>query len=157
MRAQIMNFVDMKADVVRMSYTVQQNRLRKEFQDDMLTDKEISEMLGISEHTVKTIRNPIKINSMDETNEDGDNVWQIAGEYETDQQLFTNIDKELVKKLMRVLSEREREVIHYRYFDIFEHKRQTICLKYKISHEAVRQIEMAALLKMKKYYVRLTN
>ena len=157
MRAQIMNFVDMKADVVRMSYTVQQNRLRKEFQDDMLTDKELSEMLGISEHTVKTIRNPIKINSMDETNEDGDNILQIAGEYQTDEQLFTNIDKELVKKLMRVLSEREREIIHYRYFDIFEHKRQTICLKYKISHEAVRQIEMAALLKMKKYYVRLTN
>ena len=157
MRAQVMHFIDMKGDAIRMSYTIQQNRLRKEFNDEMLTDKELSEMLGLSEFTVKSIRNPIAIHSMDETNEDGDNIYQIAGDYNSDEQMLKNIDKELVNKLLNVLTEREREVIHLRYFDIFEHKRQTICLKYKISHEAVRLIEMNALNKMRKYYAKITN
>jgi DNA-directed RNA polymerase specialized sigma subunit len=157
MRAQIMHFIDMKGDAIRMSYTIQQHKQRKEFENEMLTDKELSELLGISEFSVKTIRNPIKTVSIDETNEDGDNVYQVAGDFKTDEQLFINTDKELVKKLMNVLTDRERDIIHLRYFDIFEHKRQTICKKYKISHEAVRLIEMNALNKMKKHYARLTN
>jgi RNA polymerase sigma-32 factor len=157
MRAQVMHFIDMKGDAIRMSYTIQQNKLRKEFENEMLTDKELSDILGISEFTVKSIRNPLKFVSMDETNEDGDNVYQIAGDFQSDEDMMKSIDKELVDKLMRVLNEREREVIYLRYLDFFEHKRQEICKKYKISHEAVRLIEMSAINKMKKYYARISN
>lgn len=157
MRAQIMNFIDSKGDTIRVTFPIQMNKNRKEFENEMLTDKELAEMLGISEFTVKNIRNPLKTVSLNETNDEGDNIYDVAGDFETDEQLFKNTDKELVKKLMRVLNEREREVIHLRFFDIFEHKRQTICQKYKISHEAVRLIEMSALNKMRKHYARLTN
>lgn len=157
MRAQIMHFIDMLSDPIKTSYTIQQNRLRKEFQDETLTDKEISDMLGISEFTVKSIRNPVKFVSIDETNEDGDIIFDIAGDLETDQQLFINTDKEIVKKLMSNLSERERDIIQLRYFEFFQYNRQTLCVKYKISNEAIRQIEIAALNKMRKQYARLTN
>lgn len=157
MRAQVMHFIDMRGDIVRMSYTVLQNKQRKEFQDEMLTDKELSEMLGISESTVRNIRNPINIFSIDETNEDGETIYQLAGDYVSDDQLFKNIDKKLVSDLLEVLTDREREVIYLRYFDIFEHKRQTICERFKVSHEAIRLIEVNALNKMKKHYARLTN
>jgi len=157
MRAQIMNFIDSKCDTIRVTFPIQMNKNRKEFENEMLTDKELAEMLGISEFTVKHIRNPLQTVSMDLTNEDGDNIYEVAGDYQTDEQLFKNNDKELVNKLMKVLSDREREVIHYRFFDIFEHKRQTICQKYKITHEAVRLIEINALNKMRKQYAKLTN
>jgi RNA polymerase primary sigma factor len=157
MRAQIMNFIDSKGDTIRVTFPIQMNKNKKEFENDMLSDKEISDILGISEYTVKQIRNPLKTVSIDESNSDGDNIYEVAGDYQTDEPLFKKTDKELVKKLMRVLNEREREIINLRYFDIFEHKRQTISQKYKITHEAVRLIEINALNKMRKQYVKITN
>ena len=71
--------------------------------------------------------------------------------------MFKNLDKELVQNLLSCLNDRERDIIYLRYLDLFEHKRQSICQKYKISHESIRLIEKIALNKMKKQYARLTN
>lgn len=157
MRAQIMHFIDMKAEPIKLSYSIQQHKQRKEIQNEMLSDKEVSELLGISEFAVKTIRNPYKIVSTDDTNEDGDNIYQLAGDINTEDIMFKNLDKELVENLLSCLNDRERDIIYLRYLDLFEHKRQSICQKYKISHESIRLIEKIALNKMKKQYAKLTN
>lgn len=142
---------------VRLSIRQAQSKLSRELERDPNL-KEIAEAVDLSESIVKEIlqstRNtvslgsPISDSSLDATISD-----LLPGEDQTlpEQELLASSEKESLERVLSTLSEREKDVIKWRYGlrDGTEYTLAEIGRRLEISRERVRQIEDEALRKLR--------
>lgn len=153
MRAEIMNFINNKGDTVRIPQNVQFVRQKIDLSKYIdISDYELAEIYNVTEGMIKNIRSLGTTVSLDETFEDGENIYEPAGYFFADTDTLTNEDVKISKRLLDILDEREQKIIFYRHLDIIVHDYTKIGKMFNLSSERIKFIELRALKKMRNYY-----
>jgi RNA polymerase primary sigma factor len=119
-----------------------------------LTVDEIKTKIKFSAYYIKTAMSMIKETSLDLKYEDGDNVYEVSGDLQTDENIMKSNN---IKLLTKNLSDIQMKVITYRYLNEFQLTYTDIGKKLNFTHERIRQIEKDAFEKIKNNYINLNN
>jgi RNA polymerase primary sigma factor len=147
----IKDFIDTKKNCVRLPHRISQVRYqigKYEETDSYL----LSEKLNIPENIIKSAQSITGFVSLDDTNFDGDIIYQVASDDQTDKHVLQLELKELYNEVTECLTGRELEVLRYRYFDNFPQDLSQVAEKLKVCRERVRQIEKQAYKKIRNKY-----
>lgn len=147
----IKDFIDTKKNVVRYPHRLQQ--IKYAIANIQEPDTEaLAKRFNVKERVVKSAQCIAGFVSLDETNEDGDKIYQVASDDLCDKHVLKLEQNELYKDVTRCLTAKELEVLKYRYFDSFPQELTQVSQKMNISRERVRQIQEQALKKIRNKY-----
>lgn len=90
--------------------------------------------------------------SLDETNDEGDLLYQVASDSETDRDILKSETIKECHDMIECLNERELKVLHLRYFSDYPKSLSQVAEELKVSHERTRQIEKQAFKKIRDNY-----
>ena len=147
----IKEFIDTKKTVVRYPHKLQQ--IRYAIANIQEPDTEaLAKHFNVKERVIKSAQSIAGFVSLDETNEDGDRLYQIASDDRCDKHVKQRELNELYNEVTQCLTARELEVLNYRYFDSFPQELTQVSEKMKLSRERVRQIQEQAFKKIRSKY-----
>jgi RNA polymerase primary sigma factor len=150
----IKDFIDTKKTVVRYPHKLQQ--IRYAIANIQEPDTEaLAKHFKVKERVIKSAQSIAGFVSLDDTNEDGDKLYQIASDDQCDKHVKQREIKELYNEVTECLTARELEVLKYRYFDSFPQELTQVGEKMNISRERVRQIQEQAFKKIRSKYARI--
>lgn len=150
----IKDFIDTKKNVVRYPHKLQQ--IRYAIANIQEPDTEaLAKHFNVKERVIKSAQSIAGFVSLDDTNEDGDKLYQIASDDQCDKHVKEREIKELYNEVTECLTARELEVLKYRYFDSFPQELTQVGEKMNISRERVRQIQEQAFKKIRSKYARI--
>lgn len=147
----IKEYIDTKKTVVRYPHKIQQIKynIGKHQETDTPT---LAAKLNIKEHLVDAAQNIRDFVSLDDTNEYGDYIYQVASDEQTDKYIKRIEQQELLSEIFECLTERESEVLSLRYLGNFPKDLTAVSESMKVCRERIRQIEKQAFHKIKSKY-----
>jgi RNA polymerase sigma factor (sigma-70 family) len=147
----VKDYIDTKKNNVYLPYRI--NNIKYEVSKSNEVDVEkLAAKFKTSEYLVNEALSLNGFVSLDDTNEDGDNLYQIASDERSDKFIQELENKELYNEIIECLTERELQVLQMRYFDPFPQELEQVGKKLKMSRETVRQIQNKAFNKIKNKY-----
>jgi RNA polymerase primary sigma factor len=150
MRQRVSSYINKHKGNVRYPETISSARfsIEKHGLHDLDVD-EISQKIKIPVNYVQTAMNMKHQVSLSEVDHDGDLIYQLASDSIADENLMQSYNMPL---LLKNLSDIEKTVIQHRHLNDCRYKLEDIAEKYNYSRERIRQIEKAALKKIKHNY-----
>jgi RNA polymerase primary sigma factor len=150
----IKEFIDTKKSCVRIPHQLQQIRYTIGKYEDTDTET-LAAKLNVKQHVIESAKSIAGFVSLDDKNEDGDNMYQVASDERTDKHVLELEIKELYNEVTECLSDRELKVLQYRYFDTFPKDLTQVGECLNLSRERVRQIQQEAFKKIRNKYARI--
>lgn len=151
---QIKEYIDTKKNFVYLPHRVRNIKYEVGKTEEVDIDK-LAAKFKTSEHLVIEALSINGFVSLDDLNEDGECIYQVASDDRTDKHIHELEIKELYNEVIECLTERELKVLQLRYFDPFPQELTQVGEKLKISRETVRQIQKKAFEKIRNKYVRI--
>lgn len=147
----IKEFIDTKKTPVKIPHKIQQIKynIGKHQETDTPT---LAAKLNVKEHLIDTAQSITGFVSLDDVNEDGDSVYQVAGDEQTDKHILRIEQQELLSEIFKCLTDRESEVISLRYLGNFPKDLTAVSESMKVCRERIRQIEKQAFQKIRNKY-----
>ena len=147
----IKDFIDTKKNCVRLPHKISQVKYQLGKYEE--TDSQLlAEKLNIPENIIRSAQSITGFVSLDDTNFDGDIMYQVASDDQTDKHVLEIEMQELYNEVTECLTEREYKILQLRYFDTFPQDLSQVADKMKICRERVRQIEKKAFHKIRSKY-----
>jgi RNA polymerase sigma factor (sigma-70 family) len=150
-QSQIKEYIDTKKTFVYLPHRVQLVKYALTKYEDLDTET-LAKKLNVKENVIQTAKSITGFVSLDETDEDGDNIYQVAGDERTDKYILNVEQKEIYKELTECLTQRELNVLELRYLDFYPRDLSNVANELKISRERVRQIQEQAFQKIRNKY-----
>ena len=147
----IKEFLDTKKSFVRLPHKITEVKY-KIGKHEETDSKLLAEKLNIPEHLIVSAQSITGFVSLDDTNFDGDIMYQVASDDQTDKHILQQELKELYNEVTECLTDRELKILQYRYFDTFPQDLSQVAEKMNICRERVRQIEKQAFHKIRSKY-----
>lgn len=148
---QIKEYIDTKKNFVYLPHRVRNIKYEVGKTEEVDIDK-LAAKFKTSEHLVIEALSINGFVSLDDLNEDGESIYQVASDDRTDKHIQELEIKELYNEVIECLTERELQVLQLRYFDPFPQGNAQVGEKLKICHESVRQIQKKAFEKIRSKY-----
>ena len=147
----IKEFLDTKKSFVRLPHKITEVKY-KIGKHEETDSKLLAEKLNIPEHLIVSAQSITGFVSLDDLNEDGDAIYQVASDDLTDKHILQQELKELYNEVTECLTDRELKILQLRYFDSFPQDLSQVAEKMNICRERVRQIEKQAFHKIRNKY-----
>lgn len=147
----IKEFIDSKKTPVKIPHKILQIKynIGKHQETDTPT---LAAKLNVKEHLIDTAQNIAGFVSLDDVNEDGDSIYQVAGDEQTDKHVLRIEQQELLSEIFECLTDRESEVLSMRYLGNFPKDLTAVSESMKVCRERIRQIEKQAFHKIRNKY-----
>ena len=147
----IKEFIDSKKTPVKIPHKILQIKynIGKHQETDTPT---LAAKLNVKEHLIDTAQSITGFVSLDDVNEDGDNIYQVAGDEQTDKHVLRIEQQELLSEIFECLTDRESEVLSMRYLGNFPKDLTAVSESMKVCRERIRQIEKQAFHKIRNKY-----
>lgn len=147
----IKEFIDSKKTPVKIPHKILQIKynIGKHQETDTPT---LAAKLNVKEHLIDTAQNITGFVSLDDVNEDGDNIYQVASDEQTDKHVLRIEQQELLSEIFECLTDRESEVLSMRYLGNFPKDLTAVSESMKVCRERIRQIEKQAFHKIRNKY-----
>lgn len=147
----IKEFIDTKKTPVKIPHKIQQIKynIGKHQETDTPT---LAAKLNVKEHLIDAAQNIVGFVSLDDLNEDGDSIYQVAGDEQTDKHILRIEQQEKLSEIFECLTERESEVLSMRYLGNFPKDLSAVSESMKVCRERIRQIEKQAFQKIRNKY-----
>lgn len=147
----IKEFIDSKKTPVKIPHKILQIKynIGKHQETDTPT---LAAKLNVKEHLIDTAQNIAGFVSLDDVNEDGDSIYQVAGDEQTDKHVLRIEQQELLSEIFECLTDRESEVLSMRYLGNFPKDLTAVSESMKVCRERIRQIEKQAFYKIRNKY-----
>lgn len=147
----IKEFIDSKKTPVKIPHKILQIKynIGKHQETDTPT---LAAKLNVKEHLIDTAQSITGFVSLDDVDEDGDNIYQVASDEQTDKHILRIEQQELLSEIFECLTDRESEVLSMRYLGNFPKDLTAVSESMKVCRERVRQIEKQAFHKIKSKY-----
>jgi RNA polymerase primary sigma factor len=155
MQQRCTSFIDNNSRNVRYPENVHKARyaIEKLGINDLTLD-EITNKVNYAKPYIKTALSMMKETSLDLTYDDGDNVYEIAGDFKTDENILKSNN---LPFLLKGLTEFQHTIITKRYLNDYQLTYTDIGRMYGYTHENIRQIEKVAFKKIKRNYEKLNR
>lgn len=147
----IKEFIDSKKTPVKIPHKILQIKynIGKHQETDTPT---LAAKLNVKEHLIDTAQSITGFVSLDDVNEDGDNIYQVASDEQTDKHVLRIEQQELLSEIFECLTDRESEVLSMRYLGNFPKDLTAVSESMKVCRERIRQIEKQAFHKIRNKY-----
>jgi len=147
----IRDFIGLNKNCVRLPHKISQVKYQLGKYEE--TDSQLlAEKLNIPENIIRSAQSIKGFVSLDDTNFDGDIMYQVASDDQTDKHVLEIEMQELYNEFKECLTEREYKILQLRYFDTFPQDLTKVAEKMNICRERVRQIEKKAFHKIRSKY-----
>lgn len=147
----IKEFIDMRKTPVKIPHKILQIKynIGKHQETDTPT---LAAKLNVKEHLIDTAQSITEFVSLDDVDEDGDNIYQVASDEQTDKHVLRIEQQELLSEIFECLTDRESEVLSMRYLGNFPKDLTAVSESMKVCRERIRQIEKQAFHKIRNKY-----
>lgn len=147
----IKEFIDSKKTPVKIPHKILQIKynIGKHQETDTPT---LAAKLNVKEHLIDTAQSMTGFVSLDDVDEDGDNIYQVASDEQTDKHVLRIEQQELLSEIFECLTDRESEVLSMRYLGNFPKDLTAVSESMKVCRERIRQIEKQAFHKIRNKY-----
>lgn len=147
----IKEFLDTKKNFVRLPHLLVNIRYNagKHEETDVHT---LAKKLKVKEHFVESALSIKGFVSLDDTDEDGESIYQIASDSETDSDVLRNEKKQFCNEITECLNEREYKILQLRYLSDYPKNWAQVSEEMNICQERVRQLEKQAFKKIRDNY-----
>lgn len=147
----IKEFLDTKKNFVRLPHHLVHIRYNASKYEE--TDvKTLAQKLNVKEHFVESALSVKGFVSLDDLDEEGESIYQVASDNETDSDILKSETIKQCHDIIECLDERELKIVQLRYLSDYPKSLSQVAEEMKICQERIRQLEKQAFKKIRNNY-----